>query len=131
MGMKLKVAMFLCFFISYLYPGKNETLFDSISSYLKRYRQNIEEKDVTVKNGVIYLELDGRRTNLNSLLLLGFYSVGRQLQRNSSPFREVQIIINYEMKNTQQMVATAKMESVMALSQGRINPEQFFNEVRY
>ena len=131
MGMKLKVAMFLCFFISYLYPGQNETLFDSISSYLKRYRQNIEEKDVTVKNGVIYLELDGRRTNLNSLLLLGFHSVGRQLQRNSSSFREVQIIINYEMKNTQQMVATAKMESVMALSQGRINPEQFFNEVRY
>ena len=131
MGIKLKFTMFLLFFMSYLYPGQSETLFDSISSYLKRYRQNIEEKDVTVKNGVIYLELDGRRTNLNSLLLLGFHSVGRQLQRNSSSFREVQIIINYEMKNTQQMVATAKIESVMALSQGRINPEQFFNEVRY
>ena len=131
MGVKLKVALFLLFFMSYLYPGKSETLFDSISSYLKRYRQYIEEKDVTVKNGVIYLELAGRRTNLNSLLLLGFYSVGRQLQRNSTPFREVQIIINYEMKATQQMVATASMESVMALSQGRINPEQFFNEVRY
>ena len=131
MGVKLKVALFLLFFMSYLYPGKSETLFDSISSYMKRYRQYIEEKDVTVKNGVIYLELDGRRTNLNSLLLLGFHSVGRQLQRNSSPFREVQIIINYEMKATQQMVATASMESVMALSQGRINPEQFFNEVRY
>ena len=131
MGMKLKVAIFIFFIMSFLYPGKNETLFDSISSYLKRYRQNIEEKDLTVKNGVIYLELDGRRTNLNSLLLLGFHSVGRQLQRSGSSFREVQIIINYEMKNTQQMVATAKMESVMALSQGRINPEQFFNEVRY
>ncbi len=131
MGMKLNFAMFLLFFMSYLYPGQSETLFDSISSYLKRYRQYIEEKDVTVKNGVIYLELDGRRTNLNSLLLLGFHSVGRQLQRNSSPFREVQIIIYYEMKDTQQMVATAKMESVMALSQGRINPKQFFNDVRY
>ena len=131
MGMKLKVAMLLLFFMSYLYPGQSETLFDSISSYLNRYRQFIEENDVKVNNGVIYLELDGRRTNLNSLLLLGFYSVGRQLQRNSTPFREVQIIINYEMKATQQMVATASMESVMALSQGRINPEQFFNEVRY
>ena len=131
MGMKLKVTMFLVFFISYLYPGQSETMFDSISSYLKRYRQYIEEKDVTVKNGVIYLELDGRRTNLNSLLLLGFHSVGRQLQRSGSPFREVQIIIYYEMKDTQQMVATAKMESVMALSQGRINPEKFFDEVRY
>ena len=135
MGIKLKFTMFLLFFMSYLYPGQSETLFDSISSYLKRYRQNIEEKDVTVKNGVIYLELDGRRTNLNSLFLLGFHSVGRtvgrKLQKNNAIFREVQIIIYYEMKDTQQMVATASMESVMALSQGRINPEQFFNEVRY
>ncbi len=131
MGMKLNFAMFLLFFMSYLYPGQSETIFDSISSYLKRYRQDIREKDVTVKNGVIYLELDGRRTNLNSLLLLGFHSVGRQLQRNNSSFREVQIIINYEIKNTQQMVAIANIESVIALSQGRINPEQFFNEVRY
>jgi len=131
MGMKLKVAMFLLFFMSYLYPGQSETLFDSISSYLKRYRQYIEEKDVTVKNGVIYLELDGRRTNLNSLLLLGFHSVGRQLQSNSSPFREVQIIIHYEMKHTQHIAVTASNESVLGLSQGRINPDQFFNRVRY
>ena len=131
MGMKLKVAMFLLFFMSYLYPGQGETLFDSISSYLNRYRQEIAKKDLTVKNGVISLELDGRRTNHNSLLLLGFHSVGRQLQKYSGTFREVQIIIHYEMKDTQQMVATAKMESVMALSQGRINPEQFFNEVSY
>ena len=131
MGMKLKVAMFLCFFISYLYPGQNETLFDSISSYLKRYRQNIEEKDVTVKNGVIYLQLDGRRTNLNSIALLGFYSVGRQVQKNSAPFREVQIIVHYEMKNTKQISVTASMESVLNLSQGRINPDQFINELFY
>ena len=123
--------LFLVFFISILFSIENEALFDPISSYLKRYRQTIEEKDLDIKNGVIYLELDGRRTNLNSLLLLGFHSVGRQLQRNSSTFREVQIIIHYEMKDTQQIVATAKMESVMALSQGRINPEQFFNEVSY
>ena len=130
MGMKLKVAMFLLFFISSLYPGQSETLFDSISTYLKRYRQHIEEKDLTVKNGVIYLELDGRRTNLNSLLLMGFHSVGRQLQRSGSAFREVQIIIHYEMKDTQQMIATASMQSVLALSQGRINQDQFFNKIQ-
>ena len=131
MSRKLKFAMFLLFFMSSLYPGQGETLFDSISAYLKRYRQDIYEKDLTVKNGVISLELDGRRTNHNSLLLLGFHSVGRQLQKYSGTFREVQIIIHYEMKNTQKIAVTASKESVLALSQGRINPEQFFNEVRY
>ena len=135
MNMKLQFAMFLLFFISYLYSEQGETFFEPINSYLKRYRQNIEEKDITVNNGVIQLELDGRRTNLKSLFLLGFYSVGRtvgrQLQKRSVPFREVQIIIYFEMKDAQQIAATASIESVLELSQGRINPDQFFNEIRY
>ena len=135
MSMKLQCAMLFLFFMSYLYSEQSETLFDPINSYLKRYRQDIEEKDITVKNGVIYLELDGRRTNLNSLFLLGFYSVGRtvgrKLQEQSFPLREVQIIIYYEMKDAQQIAVTASIESVLALSQGRINPDQFFNEIRY
>ena len=133
--MKLKFSLYLIFFMSYLYSGQGEALFDPIHSYLKRYRQYIEEEDLTVKNGVIYLTLDGRRTNLNSLFLLGFHSVGRtvsrKLQKNSAPFRKVQIIIYYEMKNTQQVVITASIESVLRLSQGKINPDQFFDEVQY
>ena len=133
--MKLKFSLYLIFFMSYLYSGQGEALFDPIHSYLKRYRQYIEEEDLTVKNGVIYLTLDGRRTNLNSLFLLGFHSVGRtvgrKLQKNSAPFRKVQIIIYYEMKNTQQVVITASIESVLGLSQGKINPDQFFDEVQY
>ena len=122
--------LFLVFFISILFSIENETLFDPISSYLKRYRQTIEEKDLDIKNGVIYLELDGRRTNHNSLFLIGFYSIGRQLQKSDNNLREVQIIIHYEMKDTQQMVATASMQSVLALSQGRINQDQFFNKIQ-
>ena len=122
--------LFLVFFISILFSIENEALFDPISSYLKRYRQTIEEKDLDIKNGVIYLELDGRRTNHNSLFLIGFYSIGRQLQKSENNLREVQIIIHYEMKDTQQMVATASMQSVLALSQGRINQDQFFNKIQ-
>ena len=122
---------FILFIISILNAEQSDALYDSINSYLKRYRLHIEEKDLTVTNGVIYLELEGRRTNLKSLVLLGFYSVGRQLQKNSFPFREVQIIVHYEMKNTKQISVTASMESVLDLSQGRINPDQFLNELFY
>ena len=122
--------LFLVFFISILFSIENEVLFDPISSYLKRYRQTIEEKDLDIKNGVIYLELDGRRTNHNSLFLIGFYSIGIQLQKSANNLREVQIIIHYEMKNTHQMIATASLQSVLALSQGRINQDQFFNKIQ-
>ncbi len=131
MSMKLQFPFFLLFLFSFLNSSQGQTLFDPINSYLQRYRLYIEEKDLIVKNGVIYLELEGRRTNLNSLVLLGYYSVGRQLQKNSSPFREIQIIVKYEMKDAQQITVTASIESVVALSQGRINPDQFLNELRY
>ena len=129
--MKMKIALLLLFFISSLYSREGDALFNSIHSYLKLYRQFIEEEDLTINNGVINLALDGRRTNHKSLLLLGFYTVGRQVQKNDLPFRKVQIIINYKMKDTQQMAFTASMESVLSLAQGRINPDQFFDEIHY
>ena len=131
MRIRAHICIFLLFFISYLNSGQVDNLFDPINSYLKRYRLYIEEKDLTIKNGVIYLQLDGRRTNLNSLVLLGFYSIGRQLHNNSPSFREVQIIVHYEMKDTQQISVSASIESVLELSQGRINPNQFINELSY
>ena len=129
--MKMKFMLFLLIILSILFSTENKTLFDPINSYLKRYRHTIEKKDFNIKNGVIYLELYGRRTNQKSLFLLGFFSIGRQLQKGRSNLREVQIIIHYEMKNTQQMVAKASIESVLALSQGRISQEKFFNEIEY
>ena len=131
MSIKLIFTILFVFILPSLYAGQDESLSAEIQTYLSRYRQSIDKEDIMIENGVIFLELDGRRTNHKSLLLLGFHSVGRQLQKYSGTFREVQIIIHYEMKHTQHMAVTASNESVLGLSQGRINPDQFFNRVRY
>ena len=129
--MNIKFTLFIVFIFSLLFSIENESLFNPIRSSLERYRHTIEEKDFDIENGIIYLELNGRRTNQNSLFLLGFHSIGRQLQKGSFNFREVQIIIHYEMKNTQQITAKASIKTVLALSQGRLSQEQFFNEIAY
>ena len=132
--MKLQFIIFQLFFISYLFSGQGSVLFEPLQHHMKRYRQYIEEKDIKVNNGVIYLELNGRRTNLKSLFLLGFHSVGRTVgshfKNTDFSFREVNILIHYEMKNSQEMTMTASIESVLELSQGKINSEQFFNAAR-
>ena len=129
--MKIKFTLFILFIFSILLPIEIESIFNPIRSSLQRYRYTIEEKDFDIENGIIYLELNGRRTNQNSLFLLGFYSIGREMQKRNFNFREVQIIIHYEMKNTQQIIAKASRESVLTLSQGRLSQEQFFNEIEY
>ena len=129
--MKLRFAMFLFSILASLYSGQDGSLFDPILSYLNRYRYSIEKDDLTIENGMLSLELKARRTNYKSILLLGFHSVGRSLQKSSFPLHYVRIIIHYEMKDAQQIIAIAKMESVLALSRGQMNLDQFFNGVRY
>ena len=131
MSIKLRFVFLFVFIIPFLHAGEDESLFVPIQSYLSLYRQFIDKEDIILTNGVIYLELYGRRTNHKSLLLLGFYSVGRALQRSNAPLYKVQIIIHYELKDAQQIVASATRQSVLLLYQGQMNPEQFFSEVEY
>ena len=131
MKIKLRLGTILLIFWSVLIAGKGDFLHESIGSYLSKYRQEISDEDVTIQGGIIRLELDGRRTNLKSQLLLGFFSVGRAIQKSSYPFREVQIIIYYEIKESQQLVVTASVDKVLELTQGRLGSEQFFNEIEY
>ena len=129
--MKIKSALFILFIISTLFANQYEILFNPINLYLQRYRHSIEAKDFYIKNETIYMELEGRRTNQNSLFVLGFYSIGRQLQKNKFNFRNVQIIIHYAMKEPREIAATATIEAVIALSQGKIKQEKFFSDLKY
>ena len=131
MKIKLRLGPILLIFWTILIAGKGDLLHESIESYLSKYRQEISDEDVTIQGGIIRLKLDGRRTNLKSQLLLGFFSVGRAIQKSSYPFREVQIIIYYEIKESQQLVVTASIDKVLELTQGRLGSEQFFNEIGY
>ena len=131
MKIKLRLGTILLIFWTILIAGKGDLLHESIESYLSKYRQEISDEDVTIQGGIIRLKLDGRRTNLKSQLLLGFFSVGRAIQKTSYPFREVQIIIYYEIKESQQLVVTASIDKVLELTQGRLGSEQFFNEIGY
>ena len=131
MKIKLRLGTILLIFWTILIAGKGDLLHESIESYLSKYRQEISDEDVTIQGGIIRLKLDGQRTNLKSQLLLGFFSVGRAIQKNSYPFREVQIIIYYEIKESQQLVVTASIDKVLELTQGRLGSEQFFNEIGY
>ena len=114
-----------------LNAGNEDPLYKSLETYLAKYRQSLARDDVTMQNGIFRLEMNGRRTNIKSQLLIGFYSVGRVLQNSSTPFREVHIVIYYDLKERQEVLAKAPAEKVMDLSQGRLSSEQFFVVIGY
>ena len=110
-----------------LFAGRGDILFNSIKSYLSSHRQSIETGDVTVREGIISVKITARRTNIKSQQLMGFYSVGRALQRTSTSFREVHIIIHYQLRGGQKILMIAPVELVLKLSQGKLSSDQFFD----
>ena len=127
----VRLGVIILIFLAGLNARRHNPLYRSLETYLAKYKQSIESDDVTMQNEIFRLEMYGRRTNIKSQLLLGFYSVGRVLQKSSTPFREVQIVIFYNLKGRQEVLAKAPAEKVMDLSQGRLSSEQFFDEIGY
>ena len=129
MNISSKFVTIIFILCSGLFAGRGDILFNSIESYLSSYRQSIEAGDVTVREGIISVKITARRTNIKSQQLLGFLSVGRAMPSSSNHFREVHIIIHYEIRGVQEILITAPVELVIQLSQGKLSPKQFFDKI--
>ena len=129
MKIEFRFVVILFFLLSVIFGRTGDLLFNSIESQLSKYRYSINERDVSIINGIIRVEIAARRTNIESQQLLGFYSVGSALNKTNTPFREVQIIIHYELRGGQKVVLTASAELTLALSQGKLSPNQFFDKL--
>ena len=129
MEIQFRFVVILFILLSTISARTGDLLFNAIESHLSKYRYSINERDVSITNGLIRVEITARRTNIKSQQLLGFYSVGSALNKTSNPFREVQIIIHYELRGGQEVVMTAPVELTLALSQGKLSSNQFFDKL--
>ena len=129
MKIKFRFVVILFILLSTISASTGNLLFNAIESHLSKYRYSINERDVSIINGIIRVEITARRTNIKSQQLLGFYSVGSTLNKTSTPFREVQIIIHYELRGGQEVVMTAPVELILELSQGKLSSDQFFDKL--
>ena len=107
------------------------SIFPAIESHLNRYCQNIEPEDVQIVNGILQVNLNGRRTNIRSQMLVGFFSTGRAIYKGNYPFKEIRITIHYSLKEVQSESLTASAELVSQLAVGQLSSEQFFAKLEY
>ena len=129
MKIKFRFVVILFILFSTNSARDGDLLFNAIESHLSKFRYSINERDFSIINGIIRLEITARRTNIKSQQLLGFYSVGSALNKSNTPFREVQIIIHYELRGGQDVVMTAPVELILELSQGKLSSGQFFDKL--
>ena len=127
----IRLGVFIFLLVASLNAEQKGPLYRTISSYLLKYRQVIQNDDINFNNGIIQLNMNGRRTNIQSQLILGFYSVGQALQRTKITCYEIQIIIHYNLKDGQEIFARAPVDKVLDLSMGRLKSEQFLELIRF
>ena len=129
--MKYQIQLIIFILFSNLFSDNRDIMFESIEKYLNKYRYTIENDDFQTKDGIIRLEITSRRTNIKSQVLLGFYSIGRSLNKTNLFFNEVHIIINYDNYNRNKEIIIAPVKIVQKLSIGNISSAQFLNLIRY
>ena len=129
MNIRFRFAVIMFISLSAISGRTGDLIFHSIESQLSKYRYSINKRDISVINGIIRLEITARRTNIKSQQLLGFLSLGRAMPSSSNPFREVHIIIHYEIRGVQEILISAPVELVIQLSQGKLSPKQFFDKI--
>ena len=129
MKIKFILVAILLILLSTISAREENVLFNAIESNLSKYRYSIDKSDMSIKNGVIRVEITARRTNIKSQQLLGFYSVGSALNKTRTPMREVQIIIKYELREGREVIMKAPVELTLELSQGKLSPDHFFNKL--
>tara|TARA_B100001250_G_scaffold309362_1_gene271240 strand:- start:142 stop:531 length:390 start_codon:yes stop_codon:yes gene_type:complete len=125
--MKSQIQLIIFILFSNLFSENRDILFESIEKYLNKYRYTIQNDDFQTKDGIIRLEITSRRTNINSQVLLGFYAIGRSLNKTNLFFNEIHIIINYDSYNRNKEIIIAPVNIVQKLSIGNISSVQFLN----
>ena len=129
--MKYQIQLIIFILFSNSFSDNRDIMLESIEKYLNKYRYTIENDDFQTKDGIIRLEITSRRTNIKSQVLLGFYSIGRSLNKTNLFFNEVHIIINYDNYNINKEIIIAPVNIVQKLSIGNISSAQFLNLIGY
>lgn len=104
----------------------------NIQRICKAYQIDVKMDDIKVEqdyenNIVAVLELDARRTNYDSVMMIGFYSVGRALEitANSPNIDKVSVEITVADRRSNVIISTVNVEDLIALEEGILNPLEF------
>ena len=106
-------------------------IFENVHQHLAKYRQTISPSDLEFQNGVLRLQLAGRRTNYKSLMLLGFFAIGRTISTMDIQLYRIEVVILVEIRDGRRVSARAEPGEVVDLARGRINSEHFFQQIGF
>lgn len=112
------------------------SIMNKIQKICKVYQIEVKMQDIRVERDldndlVLILSLDSRRTNYDSMMMIGFYSVAKALEtdKNYLDIKKVSVVITVSGRETVTIISTANIDDLIRLENGSLSTEEFRKKI--
>ena len=81
------------------------------------HRMELTKRNIKVEDDVVIIEVNCRRTNIQSTLIKSYWLCGYAMDKNNLFYSKIQVILNIQKKQVETLVTIAKGKDVIKLSQ--------------
>ncbi len=92
------------------------------------HRLDLAERNIKVEDDVVIIEVNCRRTNIQSTLIKSYWLCGYAMDKNNLFYPEIRVILNIQKKEIETMVTIATGKDVIKLGQQKSTGSSSFSK---
>ena len=92
------------------------------------HRMDLAERNIKVEDDVVIIEVNCRRTNIQSTLIKSYWLCGYTMDKNNLFYPEIRVILNIQKKEIETMVTVANGKDVIKLGQEKLTGSSSFSK---
>ena len=92
------------------------------------HRIDLAERNIKVEDDVVIIEVNCRRTNIQSTLIKSYWLCGYAMDKNNLFYPEIRVILNIQKKEIETLVTVANGKDVIKLGQEKLTGSSSFSK---
>ena len=92
------------------------------------HRIELTKRNIKVEDDVVIIEVNCRRTNIQSTLIKSYWLCGYAMDKNNLFYPEIRVILNIQKKEIETLVTIAKGKDVIKLGQQKSSENSSFSK---
>ena len=92
------------------------------------HRLDLAERNIKVEDDVVIIEVNCRRTNIQSTLIKSYWLCGYAMDKNNLFYPEIRVILNIQKKEIETLVTVANGKDVIKLGQEKSTGSSSFSK---
>ena len=108
--------------------GKDLQVQDALIREGHSHRMELTKRNIKVEDDVVIIEVNCRRTNIQSTLIKSYWLCGYAMDKNNLFYPEIRVILNIQKKEIETLVTVANGKDVIKLGQEKLTGSSSFSK---